>query len=118
MPLEVPARQISSAWKQRVSAGLGLRGMEDELDSAAFLLYRVIAPDCDLPVGLETACGAITKGKVIRSVGECRDAQCGRHAYHDQTFEEVLDFRAHGCGHGVNYNRSFVAPAGARRVFE
>lgn len=72
MPLEIPARRVSSVRKKRVDAGLHLRRIEEEFSLAVFLLDRIVVSHCDLSEGLPATRDAITKHSVVNGVSQPR----------------------------------------------
>jgi len=71
MPLQIPARHISSVGEKRVHAGLRLWRIEEEFSLAVFLLDRVVMRDRNVSEGLATT-GAITKHSGVSGVSQPR----------------------------------------------
>jgi len=76
MPLEIPARRVSSVGEKRIDAGLHLRRIEEEFSLAVFLLDCVVMGDCDLSESLAAAGQTIMKHRVVSGVGHPRK-HCG-----------------------------------------
>src|SRR5580658_27083 len=84
MPLQIPAGRISFTGEQRVSTGLHLRRIEDELRLAAFLRYGVVGGDRDLSKRLAVGRDAIAEHSVVCAVGERHQACRRRQSNDDQ----------------------------------
>jgi len=70
--------------KQRIDAGLRLRGIENELGLAALLRHSVVVRDGDLSERLPIRGHAIAEHGVIHGVADCRKAQRSRKSANDQ----------------------------------
>lgn len=109
MALQIPARRVSLARKQRVDAGLRLRRIEDEFSLAAFLRYRIVAADGDLSVGLPIRGDPVAEYRVVHSISQRRQAQCGREPNQDHSQQQTLEFGTRHLGH-----RRAIIPASRR----
>jgi hypothetical protein len=111
--LQIPARCVSGAGKQRVDAGLRLRWIEDELGFAAFLLHRVVACDRDLSEGLVVRRQAVAKHSVVDGVGNGRHAQSRGERDEYQALQEMLDSGSQDGSHVQLYLRGRRGVVGA-----
>jgi hypothetical protein len=99
MPLQIPARGIPLAGKQRVDAGLRLGRIEDEFGLAAFLRYRVVTADRDLSVGLAIRSDPVAEHSKVDRVCQSRQAHCRREPNHDHSQQPTFEFGARHSGH-------------------
>ncbi len=100
MPLEIPAGQISCAWKQRVDAGLRLRGIKEKFCLAILLRDRVIAGDRDLSVGTAIRGDAIAEHAVVHNVCQDRETERGRKANYDHALQNMFESGSQVYAHG------------------
>jgi hypothetical protein len=91
MPLQIPARHVSLARKQRVDAGLRLGRIKDELGLAALLRHRVVTGDGDLSKGLAIGGDPVAEHGVVHSVGQPRQTQRGREPNQDHSLQPTFD---------------------------
>ena len=98
--LQIPARHIACAGKQRVDAGLNLRRIEDKFCLAVLLRHRVVTVDSDLSEGLVIGGETVAEDGVVHGVGEQGQAQHGGEPDCDHSLEEVFDTGSEGGAHG------------------
>jgi hypothetical protein len=91
MPLQIPARCVSGAWKQRVDTGSHLRRIKDELGLATFLRHRVVGHHGDLSKGMAVRRHAMAEHDIVHGIGDPGHAQRGREPDDHHSLQEMLE---------------------------